>query len=202
MKNDIFDLNFINNLNKNYSLLRSTFSKSYLKVLESKQDLKSKMIGFMTPAYYKRKDLILHGAIMYAFTFKINNFDCINSRYIDSWVLFSSDYDFRESPAKYNYFVSKLNDFLQGKSNYKNKKLLSALLSNENSYRYFLLPKELSDDKIIYYSNILIDTQLNKDIELGLNVVIANKAISNEILYLSDDVFKKLTDMENSKNVK
>ena len=129
---------------------------------------------------------------MYVYTFKINNFDPIYGNYTDTWVLYSPDIDFRKDPNLYKEISAKLNDFLDDKLPYKNKKLRSAIASIENSYMYQPLPKEISDKYEVYYNNVLCDNRLCKNIELGLNLAFSNKSLSKEMIYVPDEIIEDL----------
>jgi hypothetical protein len=183
---------YINSLNLHYAVLRKTFTKEDILRYISRTTLKDRMINFMSRSHYKRKELFIYGAIMYVYTFKINNFDPIYGNYTDTWVLYSPDIDFRKDPNLYKEISAKLNDFLDDKLPYKNKKLRSAIASIENSYMYQPLPKEISDKYEVYYNNVLCDNRLCKNIELGLNLAFSNKSLSKEMIYVPDEIIEDL----------
>ncbi|MEG1565521.1 MAG: hypothetical protein RR342_02115 [Bacilli bacterium] len=192
--NNYYDLNL---LNERYNLIKYTFSKEKIKHLESKDFKMGKLNGIFTFRYFKRKDLLLNGAIMYCYTYKIIDSDIDRYYFLDTWLIYSPLIKYRTTPQELSKIYDKLDTFVTTNKQLKYKKLINIITNPLSEPRFIALPKEIAGEEEIYLCYSQVNKSLNKDLDTGVNLILVNKSISKEIIYLSDEVLTLLKENAN-----
>lgn len=172
----------INDQRNYFKRISNSFNKEDIKYQTSRSNFKEKKLGFLTRAYYQRKNLLFLGNIVYCLTFKKHE---LNSNFpISTWVLFSPNSQIDKNPAILAKTLQKLEIFLNDKSNKKYHKLRVMLTENYSEPRYFLIPEEFSEGKIVYLSHCYFWREKIPDFKLGFNLIFMNQNVSKEIMYV------------------
>lgn len=196
----VYNLDLLNELNAKYEKIKFSFSKQQIKHYVAKDFAVGMFNKIFYPSYYKREKLVKFGAIQYVFTFRITDFTFETSELIPTWILYSPNLEFRKDPKLYFDIAKRINSFINGELNYKNKKLLSSLLSDENNYQYYQLPKEIVGNCTVFYSLVYKNMHTNYFLDIGINFAFVNRNISKEIIYVPEDIMQELLNGDN-KNV-
>lgn len=148
--------------------------------------------GVFTRAYHKRKDLFIRGHIIYGMSIKSYlTGDAPNHDY-STWVIFSPQIAFEENPLKYYEIADKLNAFLDRKPNNATEQRLKMILEGELSEpQYFELPSDLTNGSLVFLSGCFVRTRHSPSFRLGINLIIIEKTVSKEIVYLPERYFSE-----------
>ena len=182
----------IKELNKRYQSYIGTADKKDILFIAHKDDLKGKMLGFLTSNYYKRKKLILQGELIYILTYKTWTNNYSEKSFFPTWNLFSFEPFFQNDSNNYYKVLEKLEKQRDNPNKSKRMKEIFRLLDEviyEPEYR--LLPPEEFDGHFLYISSIYTKSKYVDNLTTGINLAIANKAISKEILFIPDK-FKEI----------
>lgn len=188
---------YLDSFNKNYRELLPSFTNVYLAHLQGKDNFKSKLFKVFTKGYYSRKKLISNGAIIYGYTFRINNFDVEKSSHLGTWVMFSPEIYFREQPEEYEKLYFKIMKELESSNSYKDKRLIKVVKATYNEPSYIKIPSSYCDNHIVYISYVDQYISLNKYINNGINLIYINPSITREILYVSEEIIAKVDSIIN-----
>ena len=178
----------LNETRENFYKKRELFSKVELNYVAGKNNLRNRMLGFLTFDYYKRSRLIKSGEIFYGYVFR-TYFDSLNEdKPTATWLLFSPTKEFNDNPELYLSINDNIVDFIsKGKPKNKLKKLYNLLTPELAEPVYYELPSELADNKLVYLSFTYLRKFQVPAFRPGINLFIAAKNISKEILYLPMD---------------
>lgn len=174
-------------LNEKFIKRRVTFSKSEFQFVLGRETFKDRLKGFLTLRYHRRKNLIKKGNVGFCYTFStsINNY--YEHEFRPSLVLFTPKKTLMCNEQFYKDVLTNLIDFQKKKVKTLKESHLQAVLNEKDaSPRYFELPKKLTKNELVYLQYIEINTKHNQNLKLGMNPIIFNKNISDEVIYLPD----------------
>jgi len=175
----------IEQINQAWLEKRVSLSKEDVAFIANKSTLRGKMLGFMTASYYKRSNLIKQSEIFYAYVFKewTNNVGGHDPQH-PTWMLFSPSRTFDEHPEKLKEIAEGLEQLEVDKGSDKNLKKLYNLINEPLSdTSYFEVPEPYNHGELIYLSIVYVIAALMPRFHLGLNLIMANRSISKEVLY-------------------
>jgi hypothetical protein len=189
----------LDDLNDHFQQMALSFSKEDWTYLAGKDTPRGRMLGFLTPEYYKREKLWETGIIVWGFAFKtfMDNAVTAGDRVYPSWVLFSPVQAFCDDPTLYYAVQEKLLKALEGKPKGKAQKQLKIALEGELSEpQYMEIPVEYTEGKLVYLSMVYVRPTHFPDFHLGFVPLIINKLITAEVMYVPDrywtDAFKAI----------
>lgn len=175
------------------------FSNDDIKYIASKDTLKGKFTGFLTRAYHQRDKVIKLGEIFYGYVFEEYNSNLNNDSAPLSFILFSPEQKIMENPEIYKKTVENLRDFLKNENLSKKEKQLKDLLNRPLASAPFEeLPTSVTEGHLVYFIKMYRNRNFAYSFNLGLNLFIANLAVSKQILYLPErymtETFKEAYD--------
>lgn len=170
-------------------------TKEEINFISNKETFRDKLHGFLTSAYHKREKVIRTGELFYGYVFSEWN-SRPDSTPI-SLILFSPERKMAENPLIFKKIVENLHGFLENSSKNKGDKKLKNLLNEPLANApYEQLPFALSEGHLVYFCKVYRNISFAYSFNLGLNLFIANPAISKQILFLPErymtETFKKL----------
>ncbi len=181
-------LTLINKTRESFNTSRVNLSKNEIKYLSGRSDFRSSFIDLFSLRYFKKKKLILEGNIYYSYIIRIYRSNLNQEDAISSWLIFSPESIFDSSPEIYQKINDNILKFIENKENQKtNRKLYNALTLELSEPRYLELSEDLSEGHLVYLSFAYLRKNHLPNTKLGLNLIIANKKISDEIMYLPLD---------------
>jgi len=173
-------------INESWQAKRITLSGKETAYIGNKATLRGKMLGFLTSSYYKRTKLIEQGSVSYAYVFKewSNDVQGEDPQH-PTWMVFSPASKFNEHPEKLKQISERLQGLAKEESVPKGLKVLRNLIVEPLSdASYFEIPPEYSDGELAYLSIVYVIASLVPCFHLGLNLILANRSVSKEVLYL------------------
>jgi hypothetical protein len=183
----------IGRVNESWRKLAPTLDKAALKHIGDKEDKNGILLGCFTASYYKRSHLIQGSEVLYAYVFKAFRQDQDESeiRY-PTWLLFSPSKEFEADPNLYKPIADQLLALPLSQPKERDlKKLSYAISDNFADAAYLELPPSLTGGKLVYLSIIYCRSNTMPYFHLGLNLILANRAISKEVLYLPSEYWDK-----------
>jgi hypothetical protein len=183
----------IGRVNESWRALAPNLDKAALKHIGDKEDKNGVLLGCFTPSYYKRGKLIQSGEVLYAYVFKAFRQDQDESQIrFPTWLLFSPAKEFEADPMQLKPIADHLLALAhEEKPAPEFKKLSYAISDNFADASYLELPVALTGGKLVYLSIIYCRTHAMPSFHLGLNLILANQAISKEVLYLPAEYWDK-----------
>ena len=176
-------------VNESWHALAPNLDKAALKHIGDKEDKNGVLLGCFTPSYYKRSKLIQGSEVLYGYVFKAYRQDQDESqiRY-PTWLLFSPAKEFEADPNLLQPIAEKLLALgHEEKPAPELRKLSYAISDNFADASYLELPVSLTGGKLVYLSIIYCRSHTMPIFHLGLNLILANQAISKEVLYLPSE---------------
>jgi hypothetical protein len=172
-------------INSVWETTRASLSKEDIAFVSNRDNLRNKMVGFMTSGYYKRNKLILSSEVYYAYVFQQwSNDSSGNELRYPTWLLFSPALPFRSNPVAYKEISAKIQSIKEIEVSAPSEKRLKSLVSEPLSdVSYFEIPAEYSFGQLCYLSIVYRQISIVPEFRLGINLVLANKSVSDEILY-------------------
>lgn len=180
--------NILSSINESWLSKRVLLSKDEIRHMSDKDSFRGKIHGFLTRAYYKRKDLIVTGEIVYCLAFKSWSNDLSDNaiRY-RSWVIFSTSTTLRSNPSLLKKISENILTLMHEENSDKAySKLIRTLNEPLSDASYLELPKELCEGELAYLSIIYVEKNLNPNFSLGLNLLLVSPSVSQEVLYLPE----------------
>lgn len=178
-------LRIITAIRQDYDARKASFTKNELRYLTGRTSLRGRLLGFMTRAYYQRPRLFKKGQILYALTFRRWSRDLKGDPLESTWVLFSPMSEFDAEPERLYQVKNALDDFLMKKTKKaKYHALMVALKGELSEPAYLEIPSEFTDGRLVYLSYICLRREQIPDLRLGLNLIVADRSVSKEVLYL------------------
>ncbi len=160
-------------------------SKEDINFISNKETFKDKLHGFLTSAYHKREKVIRTGELFYGYVFSEWN-SRPDSAPI-SLILFSPERKMAENPLIFKKIVENLRGFLENSPKNRDAKKLKNLLSEPLANAPFeQLPFNLTEGHVVYFCKLYRNISFAYSFNLGLNLFIANPAISKQILFLPE----------------
>lgn len=174
------------------------FTDDEIKFISGKDTFKGKLTGFLTKEYYQREKLIKFGDISYGYVFQEFYANSNDSSDL-TWILFSPEQKLAENPLIFKKVTENIRDFLKKENlNKKEKQLKTMLFEPLASAPFEELPSDISEGHLIYFIKMYRKRSFAYSFNLGLNLFIANLAISKQLLYLPErymtETFKKAYD--------
>ncbi len=185
----MMDFKTLQGLNEHYFEATLTFDKDTWKFLSGKDTPRGRMLGFLTPEYYKREKLWQTGTIVWGYAFKsyMDNAMTSGERVFPSWVLFSPTTPFQEDPTLYYPILEKLTAFLAKKPKKKAERALKIALEGELSEpQYMEIPTEFTDGKLVFLSMVYVRPTHLPGFHLGVLPLMINKTVTSEVMYVPD----------------
>lgn len=182
----------LNETIKDFELKKYSLNKDDIKDLLGRSTLKGRLLGIFSPSYYKEEKLLKNGFIAYGLTIKNWRRTYNENEPLATWVLFSPQKEIERNPdilLKINQNIQDL--ILQDKRNSKYKKFINLVTQELAEPKYLLVPKELSEGITAFISFAYLKPEQIREFRLGMNLIIFNKSISNEIIYLPESCFTK-----------
>lgn len=172
------------------------FSKDEIKYITGKDTMKGKLTGFLTTAYHQRGKVVKFGEIFYGYVFEEYNSTLSDNSSPLSYVLFSPEQKIMENPNVYKKIADNLRDFSKKELlSKKEKQLQNLLVTPLASAPFEELPTSLSEGHLVFFLKMYRKRNFAYSFNLGLNLFVANLAISKRILYLPErymtETFKK-----------
>ncbi len=170
-------------------------TKEEINFISNKETFRDRLHGFLTSAYHKREKVIRTGELFYGYVF--SEWNSRPDSMPISLILFSPERKMAENPIIFKKIVENLNGFLENQQKNKGDKKLKNLLSEPLANApYEQLPFNLSEGHLVYFCKVYRNISFDYSFNLGLNLFIANPAISKQILFLPErymtETFKKL----------
>ena len=176
----------ITEVREKFRLKQGSFTKDEMKYNANKDTFKGKITGFLTLEYYQREKLLNTGNIFYALSYKeYHEHAEKDKKMFPVWVLFSPSTKIDENPHLLEKVKDNLDQLLLDKELAKKyHHLLTMYSDNLAEPKYYKVPDEFSPD---FDCDICLTNLIQSRFpvfHLGINLVIANKKVSNEIHYL------------------
>jgi hypothetical protein len=181
----------LTSLNAAWLAQRGSFSDEEISHLAYQDTFRHKMLGFMTRVYYQRKKLIRASEIFYAYVFQEYQYD-ENQRLNGgaTWLVFSPSKEVNDHPGILKKISANLQQLKEREPIDADEKALKKVLSEPLSETsYYELSIALSEGHYVFLSIVDLHKELLPSFHLGLNLILANKSISNEVLYLPEAYF-------------
>jgi hypothetical protein len=186
--------------NNNWELRRASLSKEEIAYIGDKDSFRGKIHDCFTIHYYKRGKLIQASTLVYGYVFKSwTNEDIATSYRYPTWVLFSPSKEVNDNPSILQKVAQNLLNMEVSKENHTLYELVHEPLSDTS---YFEIPPSYSEGKLVYLSVIYLESHLNPDFKLGLNILLIAPSVSKEALYLPTKYYSSFFKEEYSKGIK
>ena len=176
----------ITEVREKFRLKQGSFTKDEMKYNANKDTFKGKITGFLTLEYYQREKLFNTGNIFYALSYKeYHEHAEKDKKMFPVWVLFSPSTKIDENPHLLEKVKDNLDQLLLDKELAKKyHHLLMMYSDNLAEPKYYKVPDEFSPDFDCYICLTNLIQSRFPVFHLGINLVIANKKVSNEFHYL------------------
>jgi hypothetical protein len=174
-------------LNEKFIRRRVSFSKSEYQFILNRESFKDRLKGFLTMRYHRRKKLIKSGNVGFCYTFSLSISKYYNHEFRPSFVLFTPKKTLMCNEKFYLDVLANLYDFQKKKAKTLKESHLQAVLSEKDAEpRYFELPKKITKNELVYLQYVEVNTKHTHNLKFGMNPIIFNKNISDEVIYLPD----------------
>lgn len=172
-----------------FDLERMNFSKSDFDFLSGKNTVRGKLLGFLTPEYYRREQLWKTGTIFIAYVYKIftNNLD--TDRPLIGWLLYSPLDKLNQNPSLYIKIYEKLESFLKKTRVAKFQKLKRTFENPLSEPRFVELPEEVTGGDLVFLSSVYFYPDHFFDYRLGFHFVVAQPAITKELMLVPEKFY-------------
>ena len=178
---------FLNEINEKYSLLVPFFSKEDMQDNLDRRTFREKMLGFLTPEYFKRVKLFENGPIVYGYIYR--SFHSANETdIVQVWVLTSPEHYFLEDPLRLGDVSAKLSEIVIGKKvdDKKVSLFISRILEPYAELKYVEIPATFTDGHLAFMSTVVFHPNHVTSFRHGLNLFLSNPRISKEMLLLPE----------------
>lgn len=174
-----------------YKEKQKSLSKEEIAFISSRDTLRGKLLGFLTKDYWKKKELILKGDLLYGYAFKSFEPEPNSSeRRFPVWVLFSPSREFNEQPLLLKEVAETIINTLEKDVKSKEEKRFLHLVHEPyGDASYLGVPSIFTNGKLIYMSIVYFHQNTLSDFHLGLNFLIAEASISKEVILLPGRYF-------------
>lgn len=176
----------IANIRSEFAKKRDAFDKSDRAFLAGKDSMKGKLLGMFSSAYYHREKLIDNADVVYGYAFRGYEAEGDREFSYPTWVLFSLSSKFDENPLLLAGAAKELLAYCERQTKRKKDKLYYATKDDWGEPKYVELPQELTHGSLIFLSMVTVRTGANPHFHLGLNLLLADKKSSKEVLYLPE----------------
>ena len=178
---------FIDEINGKYRAICTSFSKDEMAYNLDRLTFRQKLIGFMTPEYYRRKQLFIKGEIIYGFiyrTYQTNN----ESDPIQLWVITSPIREFADNPQLLADISEKLAeiDLTKRSIDKKVSQFINRIYEPFADVRYLEIPGEFTNGRLAFLSTTFYLPNHLHQFKLGINLFLSNPKVTKEILMLPD----------------
>jgi hypothetical protein len=186
--------------NDNWLIKRASLSKEEIAYIGDKDSFRGKIHDCFTISYHKRTKLIQSSSLVYGYTFKSwTNEDIASAYRYPTWVLFSPSKEVSDNPLLLQKTAQNL---LNMELTKENKALYNLVHEPLSDTSYYEIPTAYSEGKLVYLSVIYLQSHLNPDFKLGLNILLIAPSVSKEALYLPTKYYSSLYKEEYSKGIK
>lgn len=184
----MLDAQLLKDINTKFDEKRITFSKDDRDFNSGRDNRFGRLQGVFTRDYWKRDELFRVGEIFYAYTFKAYVNEMSFERPYPTWILFSPHHLIQENPNFYRDISSKIREIItkKGKLNRKEKIIKSVFESNYEEPHYLEIPDPYNLGYLCYISICYVKPNHFSDFHPGINLVVAAKTVSKEIVYLPE----------------
>lgn len=178
---------YIHHLNDRLLAKRLVWTKADYQLLSGKSTSRGRILGFMTRGYYQRERVWQSGRIVYGYAYRTYTDRDYDRPYL-VWILFSPMSIFETEPNRLIDIHNKLEPLMNhAKAAGKQyRRLVNALTNPMTEPKYFPIPAEFTDGKLVYVSTLFADPGLHDQTALGLVPIIAAPEISQEIMLVPE----------------
>jgi hypothetical protein len=177
---------YIHHLNELLQAKRLAWTKEDYQRLSGKGTPRGRLLGFMTRGYYQRERVWQTGRIVYGYAYKTYTDRDYERPYL-VWILFSPMSIFESEPNHLVDIHVRLEPFLDNtKAAGKYRRLINALTNPLTEPKYFSIPGEFTDGKLVYVSTLFADPGLHDQMPLGLVPIVIAPEISQEIMLVPE----------------
>ncbi len=189
-------MNFVENLEKinaSYQKRKPFFTKEEIRRIAGKDTPEGRMVDLFSFKYAKRTSLIQAAEILYGYVAKSYGEEGNEAQsHYPTWVFFSPAKNVNENPLLLKEAAKSFASFAQGEpKDAKERKIQRFWKENWTELDYFELPKTHTRGTLIYLSVAYFKTSAIENFHLGLNLILANRGVSKEILYLPEEYWSK-----------
>lgn len=176
----------LDHLSQTWSSAKLSLTKKEVRHIADQDHYSGKLLGLFTIAYAKRGKLIRNASICYGYAFREYYASIEDSKeHHPTWVLFSPSSEIQKNPLFLKECASRLLSFSKEKHKKRADKRLSLYVQdNLAECSYVELPASLTEGKLVYLSILYARENTVPVFHLGLNLLLANRSISKEVLYL------------------
>lgn len=153
--------------------------------LAGKDSFRGRLLGIFSASYYQRERLIAKGEVIYGYAFRDYEEGDNRDFTYPTWVLFSPASAIDDDPAPLAEAAERLLAYCAADNGRKDK-LCRAVKDDWAEPQYVELPKELTQGRLVYLSMVNVRTKANPSFRLGLNLLLANRKASKEVIYLPE----------------
>ncbi len=179
---DMEKIEHIKRLNDQLIEKRLVWTKSDYALLSGKGTVHGRMLGFLSTGAANREKLWKQGRIIFGYGYKTYTDRDFTRPYL-VWVLFSPMSIFETEPQRYEKVFASLQPLIsQEKGPFTNRKLTYALTSPLTEAKYYQIPEQFTDGKLIYVSAMYVYPDIHDQIVLGIIPIIIAPDISKEIM--------------------
>jgi|GEM_PF-3961689 len=178
---------FLDVLNANYRSTSLSFTKEQKRFNSGKNSLRGRLIGFMTPEYYKRDRLFEKGEIIYGYLYRSLQ-TSIETDQVLTWIITSPETYYKESPNELSKIATSLAEIdLATRTNDKKLKQFYALLQEKYaSISYLEIPSQFTDGHLAFLTVVPFRTTHLSSFRHGINLMLADSSISKEMFFLPE----------------
>jgi hypothetical protein len=177
---------YIQHLNERLAAKRLVWTKDDYRRLSGKATARGRMLGFMTRGYYQRERVWQTGRIVYGYAYKTYTDRDYDRPYL-VWILFSPMSIFESEPQRlvdiYNRLEARL---MNAKAAGRYRRLINALTNPLTEPKYFPIPEEFAEGKLVYVSTLFADPGFHDQTPLGLVPIVMAPEISQEIMLVPE----------------
>ncbi len=174
--------------NTSWFLKRNSLTKEDKAFLSNRDTFRHRLLGILSSDYVKRKDLIAHGDIVYAYVFKEWTNEARKEIFdYPTWLYFSPSKSLNDNPLRLKGISAKTSQPSTSDPLTKEDKKFNKLLTeNLSDCSYFEVPGSYTGGQLVYLSIVYARLNQIPDFHLGLNLIIANASISKEVIFLPE----------------
>ena len=182
-----FNAEFLEETNRKYRVFAGNFSKEDTQYNLDRLSFREKLIGFMTPEYYKREKLFLRGNVVYGFIYRTFQSSNENGQ-VQLWVITSPEHIFTENPMLLADVSEKLSSIIINKK-YEDRGVQAFVRRIHEPYaevKYLEIPGVFTDNHLAFLSSVMYKTNHVASFRHGINLFISAPNISKELLLLPE----------------
>ena len=183
----VLNREFLEKISEKYRSICVSFSKDDMTYNLDRVTFRQRLVGFMTPEYYRRKKLFESGEIVYGFiyrTFQSNN----ETDPIQLWVITSPVRDFAENPSLFSNISEKLAeiDLTKKVSDKRVMQFINRIYEPFAEVKYLEIPCDFTEGKLAFLSTTFYHPNHVRSFKLGINLFLSSPRVTKEILMLPD----------------